>query len=581
MARSRKPAPRPLGGMRSLRPLTLALVLGGCTGDITEADQADPAGAPATEGGGPRPPGPAAVTPVTPTPPPPAPTVGPLPLRRLSRVEYQNTLADLLGVTGDVASAFAHDVLGATGFPEGGAMSGPDFERLMETMETVARDTVAQRLAAIAPCDVARTGEAACADAFVKTLGRRLFRHPLSPQEAADLRAVYDDARRKIGRTHPEALQAALFAMLMSPRFHYHHPLGDRAPTVKGDLVALDGYEIASRLSYLLWQSAPDDELFAAAERGELAGRAGVMAQAARMLADPRKGARVARGFVDAWMELGHLADRDEGPDAPIYLALRESMLRFAEDVVRGQDRTFTRFLTSPEAWVNEVTARVWGSEVGTVRGSDLRRVTLSSGRRAGVITHPAFLAAHYDSVLSTPVRRGRFVLERLASCRALPPPIADIPDPPPRGANDSVRQHLDAYTNQGACAGCHAHMNPYGFALGAFDRLGAFRERDEYGKPVDTRVTVPDIGGAPAEVLDGADLARRIAGSPGARACFAQQVYKYALRRPVTAEGDPALAELEGRFSATGHDIRELFLATTQLPGFFYRLPAADEVLR
>lgn len=575
---------------RAIRLLSICWLMASsaCTGQLDRGASSSPDEPSGMEERPPRPsPGAAPGTkdpPGTPVAPPAAVEAGPSPLRRLSHGEYNNTLADILGLTGDPAGSFAADVPGPAGFPQGGPVGGPDFERLVEVMELAARDVAADRLAALAPCDVARAGEEGCADVFIKAVGRRLFRHPLSAQEAADLKAVYNDARRTIGQTHDEAIRTVLFAMLMSPRFHYHWELGDRAPIVRAGLVAFDPYELASRLSYLLWQSAPDDELLAAAERGELATAVGVMAQARRLVADPGKGGRAMRGFVEAWAGLEELDRKADESDTAVLKTLRESLLRAAEDLVGAADResrTFARLMTSTEGYVNEATAKVWGVDAATVKGAELRRVSLPGSLRAGVLTHPAFLAAHHDSALSTPVRRGRFVFEKVASCLALPPPIADIPDPPERKPNESVRSLLDAYTNTGACAACHANMNPYGFALGAFDRMGALREKDDYGQPIDTRARVPDIGGSPAEVTDAADLARKIAASSGARACFTQQVYKYALRRVVDSGKDPGVVDLDARFVAAGNDLRELFLATTQLSGFYYRTPAKDEVLK
>jgi hypothetical protein len=568
-----------------------AVAAGACAGEIERSSppgEDSPAGSsvapprPATAAGGPilpeapvPAPGPAGRPPGTAAPT--AAPARPLPLRRLSRAEYDYTLADTLGV-GPQARAFATEVSGAAEFPEGGVIEGPELERLMETMEAVAREA-APRLAAELACDAAKAGEEACARAFAALVARRLYRRPGSAEELADLTAVYADARKTIGHDHANGLRVVLFAALMSPRFHYLWPLGDRAPVVEGGLVALDGLELASRLSYLVWQSAPDEALLAAAEGGKLSRPEGLVAEAQRLLLDPKKGGRLARAFVDGWMHLGPLEDKADGADGPLLLALRASALRFAEELVASSDRSFRRLITSREAFVNEATAPVWG--ISGVKGAELKKVDDAGAARAGLLTHPAFLAASYDSALSTPVRRGHFVYSKLAACKPTPPPAVEIPPAPERKPEDSVRQHLTSFTGQGACAGCHALMNPYGFALGAFDRLGRARDKDDYGKPVDTRVSLPDVGGAPVEVADAAAMARAIVDSEGARECFARQVHQFVFRRTVEEEDEAAARVAWHEWRRGGDDLRALVLSMVSAPAFRLRAPAKDEVLR
>lgn len=523
---------------------------------------------------------------VDPTRPPPAPATDPmqagaLPLRRLSQAEYNNTFRDLFGVTSDLAERFVTEVKGASGYPEGGPIAGPEMARLMETMDALARDAIGgAAVASLYTCDVAKGGEETCGAGFVRTMGRRLFRHPLGMQEQVDLVAVYTDARKTIGHTHNEALRMTLFAMLMSPRFHYHWELGDRAPLRRGDLIALDNFELASRLSYLLWQSTPDEDLLAAAERGDLSIPAKLTAQARRLIEDPKRGARSARGFIDAWMGLEELDNHAAGGDAAMYRALRESTLLMGEEMVRGKDadRTFVALLTSPDVFVNEPLAKITGLDA--VKGLEFRKMPAPMGRRVGILTQPGFLAAQYNSALSTPVRRGRFIFERLAACAQLPPLAGEIPKPPDKGAMDSVRVHLTKTTAAGPCQGCHGRMNPYGFVLGNYDRLGVYKDKDDYGQPVDTRADLPDVGGSQIAVAGPADLARAISTSAGARACFVKQMAQYATNRVIDGLEHPLVKTLDAQL-ATKDDLRELFVLATSQTAFSYRTAAKDEVLQ
>lgn len=512
------------------------------------------------------------------------PRAGVVPLRRLSRAEYNNALRDLLGDVGDAANDFASDTTGQSGFDEGAIVSGGEFDRMMDTFERLARTVTETRLATITTCDPAKSTEDICATEFITRLGRRVYRHPLSPDEQKDLTAVYQDARKILGLDFKNGLRLTLQAMLASPRFNYHWPLGDRTPKREGDLLQLDGYELASRLSFFLWQTTPDDALLDAAEKGELLTPAGVMKQARRMLDDKPRASRGTRGFFGAWLDVDGLDIKDrEAPADPklglgsgIHAAMAQETLTFVDDLVLGMgDRKFQTLLTSNQTFLNEGLAKIYG--VTGITGKDLRRATVNASERAGILTQAAFLAASHTTPRATVIKRGRFLFERLATCDAVPAPEGMIPEPPE--VNGTVREQLAAHSSNGVCRSCHSLMDPIGFAFQAFDSVGRTRTKDEKNRPLDTTGTLPLARGM-ISFTGAVDLAKKLADLPESQRCFSKQVFRYALKKPVTGDDEASATALGDLFLKGGQDMRELLLSSTQVFSFYFRAPSKGELL-
>ena len=319
------------------------------------------------------------------------PALADSPLRRLTRWEYNNTVHDLLGDTTAPADQFSAESrqLGFTN----GAASTPMSAGVVEEYERAARALAAK--AVLAPvtllgCDPAAKGEDACADEFVARFGRRAFRRPLTAEELAAYHTFYTTQKAAYGFT--TAIELFVGAVLQTPSFLYQVELGMPDPAAP-DALRLTGHEIASRLSYLLWGTMPDDDLLDAAEKGELATTEAVRARAVKMLDDPR-GAAVVQDFYVQWGRLGAVPtlhkNAAEFTPAIGTLMLTEARL-FVDDVVRHGDGTMSALLTTPVTFVNADLAAFYG--IKGPSGAAFERVELDPKRYSGLLTQGALMA--------------------------------------------------------------------------------------------------------------------------------------------------------------------------------------------
>jgi hypothetical protein len=296
------------------------------------------------------------------------------------------------------------------------------------------------------------------------------------------------------------------------------------------------------------------------------------------MLADTKKARPGVRNLFASWLPLGKLAAGANPEERETYAALLESSLLFVEDLILGDgDRSFKTMLSADYAFVNQHVAPSYG--LSGITGPEFQRITLTDQNRAGLLTQPAYLVATADSTLATIIRRGKFVTERLASCQPVPTLQGPIPDPPARKPDQSVRQYLSAHA-EGSCRGCHQYMDAAGFAFDAFDSLGRVREADDFGKPLDTSGVLL-LGGSDVSFSGAADMFRQLSENETAERCFAQQVSRFALRSPGDAGARGSLKAAGDAFVEEDGDIYELLVAATQSYSFFYRKPAAGEVVR
>ena len=286
-------------------------------------------------------------------------------------------------------------------------------------------------------------------------------------------------------------IQTALQAILVSPRFLFRveqDPAEDEASR------ALSDYELATRMSYFLWSSMPDEELFQLAAQGALRSGDNLEGQVRRMLKDPKSEAFI-ESFAGQWLQLRSLEDRafDQGLfpscDRELLAAMREETLRFFGEIVR-EDLSLLRLLDADFTFVNEALARHYGLE--GVAGSAFRRVSLQGTPRGGILTQGSILAVTSNPTRTSPVKRGKFVLENLLAAPP-PPPPANVPllDDEDRQLTGTLRQRLEQHRANPACAACHKLMDPIGFALENFDAVGRYREQDE-GAPIDPSGELP-----------------------------------------------------------------------------------------
>jgi hypothetical protein len=470
-------------------------------------------------------------------------------LRRLNRWEYERTVRDLLGDVAAPPSRFPPEER-AGGYDNNAAaltVSPALAYAYFDAAEALGR-AAAANVRALVPCDPA--GGTACARAFIARFGRRAFRRPLTADETARFGRVFDAGAQV---DFASGVRLVVTAMLQSAPFLYRIDAG--APA-----------DVATRLSYLLWGTAPDDALLDRAEAGRLATREEVEGTVIAMARDPRFEAVIGR-FLTLWLELGEVTGAHK--DARMFPAFTPAVAasmdqesrRFIDEVAARPEGTLPRLLTTPATSVDARLATFYGAPAPPA-GEPLHRVELDGGRRAGLLTLGSFLVLHSTATETSPVMRGTFVRRNLL-CDPLPDPPDDVPVLPPPQRNVTTRERFARHATDPACAGCHALVDPIGYGLEAFDAVGRHRTTD-MGKPVDTAsiLTASDNDGPFSGAVE---LARRLADSAKARRCAVTNAFRYALGR-LEGEADAcALRALEDRFERAGLRVRDLFAALAE----------------
>lgn len=406
------------------------------------------------------------------------------------------------------------------------------------------------------------------AAAILSRFASRAYRRPLEPAETAALASLYHAGIAE-GLSFEASVRRAMTATLTSPKFLYRTVANPR-PDDPAHVYTLSDYELASRLSYFLWSSTPDDELLDLASRGELRAADALRAQVRRMIADPKSAAFV-DNFAGQWLQLRALdslaLDTAKFPefDVPLRTSMaREAQLFFA-DILRN-NRSVLDFIRSDSTFVNDRLAALYGIQGDF--GPALERVTLPpDSPRGGVITMAAVLAVTSNTTRTSPVKRGLYVLDQILGAPP-PPPPADIPpldqtklDTP----NPSLREKLAAHVANPTCAVCHNRLDPIGFALENFGATGAWRTADD-GNPIDARGTLP--GG---ESFSGPlELKRTLMGkSDQFVEAFAAKVLTYALGRGMEPFDRPAVRAIAASTRADGDRFGSLIEAVVLSESF------------
>jgi hypothetical protein len=495
------------------------------------------------------------------------------PVRRLTHIEYNNTVADLLGDTTAPAAAFSPDVAqdGFTNNATALTVSPALTEQYLSAAEALSKAATAD-LVKVMGCDAAVMGEQVCAQQFIRDFGKRAWRRPLSAAESARLLAVFSQARSTLPLD--VSVQLVLQVFLQSPQFIYllepADPALNAAPSTE---LPLDSWQIASRLSYFLLGSLPDAALFAEAEKGALSTPEQVAAQARRLLSLPRARDRISLFFTE-WLQLRNV-DRlqKDGTLFPNYsLALgpllRQQVQLFTTSIILDKAGTTTDLLTAPYTFMSAELAPLYGVPAPSAAG--FSRVDLDPTRRAGLLTHVGILASLAHANQTDPVHRGKFVRERLL-CESVPPPPpnANI-TPPVVTADATTRQRFTQHRSNPSCAGCHALMDPIGLGFEHYDALGQWRDTDN-GFPVDAtgQINGSDVAGD----FDGAvALAQKLAASQQVKDCFVQTWFRFAHGRSVTDLDAGNLAVLDQNFAAHAFQISELLVAMTETKSFRFQ---------
>lgn len=488
------------------------------------------------------------------------------PVRRLTHIEYNNTVADLLHDTTAPASAFTADVA-QDGFTNNAAalsVSPALAEQYQTAAEALSKGATTD-LNALLGCDPAG-GESACVTQFIGSFGKRAWRRPLTADEQTRLLGVFTKARATLPLD--TSVQMVIEVLLQSPQFVYL--LEPAAGAASGSVRPLDSWQVASRLSYFLLGSMPDDTLFAEAEKGALVSAEQVSAQARRLLRTARARDRIGLFFTE-WMQLRNVDRMQKDPTLfPNYSlalgpALKQQVQMFAASLILDQNGTASDLLTAPYTFMSPELAPLYG--VTPPAGSGFVRVELDPSRRSGLLTHVGIMASLAKSNQTDPVHRGKFLRERLLCQTVPPPPVNANITPPAVRADATTRQRFTQHRTDPTCNACHQLMDPIGLGFEHYDALGQWRDT-ENGLPLDATGDI--FGSDVAGSFDGAvALSQKLAASQQVKDCLVQTWFRFAQGRAVTDADKPNLAVLNEAFAASQFKISELMVAVTQTQAF------------
>jgi hypothetical protein len=504
------------------------------------------------------------------------PKVAASPMRRLTRREYNNVVGVLLGDTTRPADQFVpeSEQSGFTNGAESTLLSAvviDDFERAATVLAREA--TTAAKLPNLVGCDPnAVAGQDACALDFIRSFGARAFRRPLEDAQVADYQTLYTNAKTADG--FAVAIELVVRAMLQSPFFLYRLELGSGVAGATGP-VPLTPQETAARLSFLLWGSLPDAELELAASEGRLNTPADVRAQALRMLADER-GKEVFNDFHVQWGQLETLPNQTKPePFTPeLGRLLIEETKQFIDHTLRRGDGLLSSLFTSPVTYLNRELADYYG--VSGPTGSTFELFTMPAGQRAGLLTQGSFMGNFAHGSEPSPVLRGKFILGQLACSPPEPPPDDLDTSLPAADPTKTARQQLVEITSQGACLGCHAWLNPPGFAFEHFDGLGRYRTIDDRGLPVDSSAVVEGPGDMAGTFAGHDDFLLALANSETVRSCLTSKWFIYTHGRIPADDDACSLAAPAASFQSSGN-VRDLILSMIESPAFLYYRPSTE----
>lgn len=485
---------------------------------------------------------------------------GPFVIRRLTKTEYGNTLRDLYGVDPSIADGLPDEVSGA-GYMN--SLSSLQVEQYLTIADQVLRRIVAPKGKRRTEMEKRLFGPVASAGknprSIARSLARNAYRRPPTEAELDVLVATFDlGVRNKL--TYPQSLHLMLKAVLVSPQFLFITPVGESKSS--GGIVALDDYQLASRLSYLLWATMPDAELMSLADSGKLHEPAVLQAQTKRML-DDRRSRALFDGFGAQWLGVGGLKRQVFDPvlfpqmTAGMRQAMYDEVRMFFEGMVRDNEKVI-RFVDSDSSYLNGSLAAIYGLEQ-TVKGAQMRKVLLKDGNRGGLLGMPGILAATSFPNRTSPVKRGVWVLEQVLGehVPAAPPDVPALDKQAQTAvAQLTMRQRTELHRTNPVCANCHKILDPIGFGLEKFDAIGRWRERDQNGLAIDASGELPGEKrfSGPADLK--AILAAREA---DVARSLVEKLLAYALGRKLEGYDEIVVENLMGELAADGYRMRAI----------------------
>ncbi len=514
----------------------------------------------------------------SPAPSPP----GDLSFVRLTESQYRRAIHDIFG-----ESIRVDDSAVDRGARERGLLAIGDRKLTLSAAELERAETLAQRIAeqvtdprrraTLIPCtpqDVGRPDEA-CATRFVTGVGLFLFRRPLDDAEVGAYVAMANAATRTLDDFYT-GLRASLAGMLVAPDFLFRLERSEPDPDRSGSM-RLDAYSRAARLSFFLWDSAPDGELIEAARSGELFTPEGLSRQVERLLNSPRLEHGLRAFFSDM---LGFDEFATLTVDSSLYPKFtknveddaREQTLRTIVDQLLRKNRDYRELLVTRETFLTPSLAAIYG--VPLVRSQEMGGAVpwvpyrfSDDDPRAGLLTHVSFLSLHSHPGTSSPTLRGQAVRENLL-CQIVPPPPGDVDFSFVQDTNNpdfkTVRQRLSVHRENPTCAGCHSLTDPIGLSLEVFDTSGVYRTT-ENGAPIDPS---GELNGTPYEEITG--LVEILRQEPAVTSCLINRAFSYGAARGPTRDERAWLDELASELRRDGVRWRDLMQRITQQPDFY-----------
>jgi hypothetical protein len=484
-------------------------------------------------------------------------------MRRLSEAQYRQIVADVFGdhivIAGALDPLSREEGLMAIGAGMS-AVTPAAFERFDNLARSIATQVTDQRnratLVGCSPAD-ARAADEACARSFFARTGRLLFRRSLTDRELNAHVAAAGAAAGQLNDFYA-GLAQSLAGMMVAPAFLYVADTTEPDPDQQGRQ-RLTAYAKASRLSFLLWNTAPDEALLVAAEKGDLHTKSGLAKQVDRMLASPRAEAGVRAFFADMLaFERFETLEKDPqiyptfspeaGADA------REQVLRTLVDHLLVKEQDYRKLFTTRETFMSQALGRVYQVPVEDPNG--WVRYTFDDGdHRAGLQTLVGFSALYSHPGRSSPTLRGKAVRE-LLMCQRIPDPPADVDFSQfndPKGPGKTARERLDVHNSTPSCAGCHKLMDPLGLAMEHFDGAGQFRTA-ENGVTLDTAGELDGVA-----FTDASELGEALSKNPAVTSCLVNRAYGYAAGRPLARSDAPFLEYLGAAFADEGYRFRAL----------------------
>ncbi len=493
-------------------------------------------------------------------------------MHRLNSAEYNNTVADVLGTAlAPASSLWANEEdLGFDNIASVLRVDDKQFQKYFDAAGAIADDVFANVSLKARFVTCATADDMACVQGVINAFGLHLFRRPLIGEEVANYQAVYAASRTQ-GEDHDGSLKQVLRALLSSAEFLYRIEIDPDPASLASH--ALDPYELAARMSYFLWSSAPDDALLAAAADGSLAADAALTSAVDRMLADA-KGDRFVRNFAGQWLGVRKVQNHGVSPaifpdwTPALAAAMAEEVYQLFGEFART-DRSWLDFL---KADVNFVDANLAALYDLPAPPQGIVRVEEKSDGRFGFFGTGAFLALSSYEYRTAPTLRGRWILINLLCTppKDPPPGVPELDADPtsPDASEQNVRQRLEEHRQNATCAGCHAELDPYGIALENFDAIGKYRTTYRNGSPIDVNTTLSD--GTAFTGLQG--LADVVSAKEEYTQCITQKLFTYGLGRGVQATDQPYIDNIRANWVKQTPTLRNLIHGLISADTFRFR---------